>query len=499
MKRILTVALLFTFSGCGGDAVDQDALTDTKADIGGTCEPIPPVVLEDARLTVDKATGGLRDGLGRDVIMRGINSGGRAKWAPFLPFIIEPKDDLETIRSRADIFFKRMVGWGLDTVRLTFSWEALEPEKGVIDDVYLDRYETMVDSAWDLGIRVIIDFHQDIFASPLCGDGFPAWTLPEPLSQQPPHHDCPDWGFYYVIDKDVQDAFDRFWADTDGIRTAFEAMWDLMATRFADHPGIVGFEIINEPGWGSAKSIPDWKEQVLNPFHAEMAKRIQAIAPQALVFYDNTGADAVTGEDATYPRPEGDGLVFGPHYYDYGIFTGAGWSGNPPEPVIQRMADFMATEQAHVLLGEFGIHGEADKGTKEWLVRVMNAIDEHRISATLWEYSINDEPWNGEDLSVVGPDGKERTNLDAYVRPLVRALDGTGLSFTWDMESGAAEASWTASEGVTEIVVPARLFPDGPRDLAVHGQGACYTWDEKRGEIRVTAPAGTGITVKFSR
>lgn len=500
MRTNLLIGLSLVLLSCGSDSnnVQGDA-GDTGTDGGGVCETIPPVTLDNARLTVDKATGGLRDGLGRDVLMRGINCGGRAKWAPFMPFLIESGDDLAAIRSKADAFFAPLVSWGLDTVRLTFSWEALEPEKGVIDDVYLDRYETMVDSAWALGLKVIVDFHQDIYASPLCGDGFPAWTLPEPQSLQPPHHDCPDWGFYYITDPDVQMAFDRFWANEDGIQDAFKAMWDLMATRFRDHPAVVGFEIVNEPGWGSAKSIDTWKDEVLTPFHTEMIQRIQAVAPEALVFYDNTGADAVTGMDATYPRPEGDGLVFGPHYYDYGIFTGAGWSGNLPEPVIERMAEFMATEEAHILLGEFGIHGEADPGTEEWLARVMAALDQHRISATLWEYSINDEQWNGEDLSVVGPDGQERSNLDIYVRPWLKALAGTDPVFSWDVESGKGEAQWTAAEGVTEIAIPPRLFPEGPVDLTSEGEGVCHTWDGERNEIRVTAPPGTSVTVTFVR
>ena len=512
MKATVVCALSLVLFSCGeggGSAPDVDvadiagvdapAEADTVADAGGACEPIPRVAVASARLTVDEACGGLRDAMGRDVVMRGLNCGGRAKWAPFMPFLIEGGDDLETVRAKATTFFARMVGWGLDTVRLTFSWEALEPEEGVIDEVYLDRYEAMVDAAWALRLRVIVDFHQDIFASPLCGDGFPAWTLPDAVAQRPPRHDCPAWGFAYALDADVRTAFDRFWANEDGIQDAFEAMWDLMATRFRDHPGVVGFEIINEPGWGTASSIDDWKDEVLTGFHTKMVKRLQAIAPTALVFYDNTGADAITGMDATYPRPEGDGLVFGPHYYDQGIFTGAGWSGDPPEPVIQRMADFMATRQAHVLLGEFGIHGETDEGAEEWLSRVMDAVDQHRISATLWEYSINDEPWNGEDLSVFGPDGQERPNLDVYVRPWLEAVAGTGSSFSWDVAAGKAEASWIAAEGVSEIAVPPRLFPDGPVDLTVQGDGACASWDPDRGEIRVRAPAGTTVAVTFGR
>lgn len=39
-------------------------------------------------------------------------------------------------------------------------------------------------------------------------------------------------------------AFDAFWEDRSGVRTAFAAMWDRMAERHADRPGVIGFEIL---------------------------------------------------------------------------------------------------------------------------------------------------------------------------------------------------------------------------------------------------------------
>jgi len=185
-----TLAALAALASCSGGgpapAADPGAVADAaEVEAPWECSALP-AALASARLAADPATGLLRDALARDVVMRGVNAGGRSKFSPFMPFHVDPEADLATVRTAADAHFARMRPWGLDAVRLTFSWEALEPSKGQIDERYLDRYEAVVDAAWAAGVRVIVDMHQDIYASPLCGDGFPPWTLTDP---GPPRHD----------------------------------------------------------------------------------------------------------------------------------------------------------------------------------------------------------------------------------------------------------------------------------------------------------------------
>ena len=461
---------------------------------GASGEAVPAVAQADARLKIDGA-GRLRDGQGRDVVLRGINAGGRAKWAPFVPFPIDPGASLEAVEAAAEVFFARLGPWGLDTVRLTFSWEALEPTCGQLDERYFDRYRTMVDVAWRHGVRAIVDFHQDIYASPFSGDGFPVWTLGG-FEPGPPRHDDPLWFFKYVQDEGVKRAFDRFWADEGGIRRAFEGMWRTMASRLVDHPGVVGFEIINEPGWGSAPDVDVWKREVLTPFHTRMIEVIRGVAPEALIFYDGPGIDALS-RSVSHCRPSGSGLVFAPHLYDPGLIMSNPWTGMEPEPSLQALARFRDEAATPILLGEFGI-GDGAEGGPAWLDRAMNEIDRLRLSATLWEYSQGEERWNGEDLSVLSFEGEERAVLDVYVRPWVRALSGRGLSFGWDNAAGTASARWTAEGGVTEIVIPSRRFPEGPRAVEISGEGARATFDPGRGELRVGAEVGAEVEVRFA-
>lgn len=478
-----------TGRGSTSTAAADDTSTGTLAEPGECATPIPPVELPHARL-VATAQGRLRDALGRDVALRGLNTGGRSKFAPFLPFTVDDPGDLEAVRAAADAYLGRLPAWGLDAVRMPFSWEALEPAPGRYDAAYLARYEAMLDAAAAHGLRVVVDFHQDVYASPFCGDGFPPWSVPTP-DPPAPTHDCPSWFSGYFANADVRESFDRFWSDADGLRAQYEAMWLVMVDAVGDHPAVVGFEPMNEPGWGTMDDLDAFKADVLRPFYSEMAALLRAAAPDVLVLYDGPGADAA-GVGSHF-RPDGDGLVYAPHRYDSSILLGDAWTGLDPSPAIDAFAHFGAESGVPVLLGEFGFKHGAEGGN-DWLTLVMDAVDERRMSATLWEYSTSPELWNGEDLSVTEADGSERPILDAYVRPWVPAVAGEGIAVRWDGD--ALDASWTAAEGVTEVIVPARRFPAGPEAVELQGPGACWTWDAERGRLRVTAPPGTAVALR---
>ncbi|WAS94928.1 cellulase family glycosylhydrolase [Nannocystis punicea] len=466
---------------------------------GECASPIEPVLLASARLGLD-AAGRLHDEHGRDVLLRGVNTGGRSKWAPFVPFPVDAEIEQAAFEAAAQEFFARLPGWGINVVRLLFSWEALEPTPGQYDARYLDRYAAMVDVAWSHGLRVIVDFHQDIYTSTYCGDGFPPWTLPQDPPPEP--HTCPDadWGLKYVLDGDVRAAFDRFWADEDGLHAKFFAMWGQMIARVGDHPGVVGLEILNEPGSGTAGDIPTWKHETLNPFHTEAVAQLRALAgDELLILFNNPGTDAIGFQPIEHVRPEGSGLVYAAHMYDAGLVKGLPSVGMMPEPYLDDIADFAAAEGLGVLIGEFG-YGHGATGAEEWLTRALDQMDARRLSGTLWECSQNEVAWNGEDLSVLAADGSELDSLDVFVRPYLRAVAGTDSAFSWDQTT--ATASWTGDGGVSEIALPQRRFDGASLDIELTTlagpEGACYTLDPSRGELRVQAPDGAQVEVRVT-
>src|SRR3954468_176017 len=75
------------------------------------------------------------DSAGRAVILRGVNAAGNSKVPNFRP-VMGPE------------FFKPLQGWGLNAVRLLFTWEAYEPTMGSYDASYLDYYTAAARAAW---------------------------------------------------------------------------------------------------------------------------------------------------------------------------------------------------------------------------------------------------------------------------------------------------------------------------------------------------------------
>lgn len=426
---------------------------------------------EARRCAIDAAVAGalsvdgtrIVDDAGRTVTLRGVNAGGRSKFAPYAPF--DFGDDYDGALAA---YLDRAAAWGIDVLRVPFSWAAAEPEPGVWDEAYLARLDALLDGAWARGLWTILDFHQDIYAEPLCGDGFPAWTLAD---AGPPRHDCEDW-FERYDDADVQAAFDAFWADGSATRAAFDRMWSMMIARQRDRPGVIGYEPINEPHYGTA-SPRAWAREVLTPFYTEFAALAAGLDPGALVFVDTTGLDGVLG-DTSLERPDGDAIVLAPHAYDPGALFGF-----DVDPEVERRlapwAELGAAWGVPVLIGEMGIDVEHPDAAAH-LRRHLDALDALGLHGTWWEYSVAAELWNFENLSIVAADGTETPLAAELARPYVRALAGTPVAITQEPFT----VEYEADGGVTEIAVPAR-------PLRILGEGACV--DERPGRVLVAPEA----------
>jgi endoglycosylceramidase len=424
---------------------------------------------------------------GREITLRGVNAGGRSKMPPYVPF-----DYVEGAYEEAlDVYLDRAQSWGLNILRVPFSWQAVEPVEGSVDEAFLQRYDALIDGAWERGMWVIVDFHQDIYAENYCGDGFPSWTLHrEDLPE--PHFDCPEWFMKYLFDSEVKAAYDDFWADTYGARTAFKTMWALMATRYAQHPGVIGFEVINEPHSGTMEDA-EWAPDIVTPFYSEMIAHIQSVAPDKLVFFDSTGLDAISAT-THLERPEGDQIVFAPHFYDAAIFAGADQLTLDYEPALQRWKDLGDSWGIPVILGEFGIQPEHNDASP-YVRAHYDAFDSIGLHATYWEYSTSTEVWNHETLSVTDAGGVEYSAVvDELVRPYPQAVAGATITSRYEAETATYELVYEGeSEGITEVVLPQRLF--GP-DPEITVTGGCVDLQDERLLIQATATGTVSLTVR---
>jgi endoglycosylceramidase len=492
IRVAVVCAALSPMTGCGDDgpaAVDSDAAPPADAGLDAYV-PLPEATACDPAavappLATSLHTSGrdILDAAGRRITLRGVASGGRSKFAPYSPFDYTDGG----YDAALAVYLDRAATWGIDVLRVPFSWQAAEPSPGVWDEVYLARYDALLDAAWARGLWTIVEFHQDVYAESFCGDGFPMWTLVDP---DPPRHDCPGWFNAYFNSNKVKGAFNDFWDDVRGTRTAFRAMWQRMAERHRDRPGVIGYEVINEPSAGTTPALT-WEREVLSPFYTEMIALLQAADPDALVFVDVSGV-AGAGANSELPRPDGSGIVFAPHYYDPGSLFG-GALNRDVTGALQRWADVGIAWETPVFLGEMGIAVEHPQAVAH-LQRHLEALDNLDMHGTWWEYSVAAELWNGENLSIVEASGAETDLVDALARPFVQALAGERGSVTYDADARrltveytpAAAGSSESGADVTEIALPSRQYAAGAR---VGGQGFCASIVD--GKLLIRAEPGT--------
>jgi endoglycosylceramidase len=483
-KRALSFALVGLLGACGADApAVAPAATNLCA---------APARPESLALHTDH--GLFRDAQGREVRLRGVNAGSRSKFPPFVPFAF---GDADAQRRSFEValadYFDRVVDWGLNVVRLPFTWEAVEPVRGQYDAAFLARLDALIAAAGERGVRVIVDMHQDVFARPYCGDGFPLWTMADPAT--PMAQDCSQWFQAYFSSAAMRTDFDRFWSGADGLMTAFEAMWTMIATRYADTDAVIGYEIINEPGWGTADE-DEFSETVLTAFYTRMVGVVRAVAPAKLVFIGPTGFDGVFGE-TTLQRPVGDGLVFAPHFYDAGAFAGMTLPDEAAlEAKLAGWRDVGVAWDVPVLLGEFGVAYDAE-GAAPYMRAHWGALEALGIHGTQWEYSVTGEDWNAESMSVVDADGRDRALAAELMRVYPAAIRGSLRDWHFDRAARAAEFTLEqAANGSSSFVTPRGLFPEGVtvRVLADSAGDGCAAWDAAAGLVRV---GGTG-TVRIS-
>ena len=416
------------------------------------------------------------DSLGRVVFLRGVDAGGRSKFAPYLPF-----DFGSDFQGSLAKYMDRAASWGIDVMRVPFTWAALEPVQGQDDAQWLARYDAIIDAAWARGIWSVIDFHQDVYSENLCGDDFPGWTLSNPPA---PHHDCPQWQFEYFNDDGVKVAFDAFWAPSSPVMTAYMAMWDRMIARYKDKPGVLGFEPINEPGWGSADPNA-FSAGALSAFYAQIVPHMRGLAPASLVFVDPVGLDGIS-QTTSLARPPGDGVVFAPHFYPL---------TNNPDAVLDdmmRWRDVGAAWKAPTFVGEFGASHDFES-TLPLMRGVFDSFDALGMSGSEWEYSVAAEPWNSESDSIVAGDGTEYPVAQAVIRPFARAVSGSSIAGGFDASTSTYTLAFTPGANVTVISLPARAYPSG---FDVSLEGACYDATSVPGQMLVQPDDGaTKVTL----
>lgn len=186
-------------------------------------------------------------------------------------------------------FFLRVAEAGFDHIRLPVSWtyHADLEAPYLVDETFFQRVDEILDMAEAIGVQLILNDH---------------------------HHDELD-------------------ADPLAESPRFLAIWNQIATRYADKGDWLHFEILNEPH-GVFSQVPE----MWNELQADALAVIRQTNPTRKVLIEPVSFSSISRLD-DLDVPDDPNLIASVHYYDPFPFThqGANWiTPTPPLGVIYR-------------------------------------------------------------------------------------------------------------------------------------------------------------------
>jgi endoglycosylceramidase len=449
--------------GAGG-APDSGSVQDGAGatDAGGA----PDAATDAGPGTWHVAGGFVRAPDGRAAILRGVNLAGAHKQAPYFGFQQPP--DYARVRQE----------WGMNTIRFLIIWAAIEPEKDEYDQQYLDGVAERIGWARDAGLHVVLDMHQDVYGEGFSGgDGAPAWTCD--ASYYAAFKPQTLWSLDY-LDPNVEACFDAFWASSD-LQDHYANAWRQVAERLAGNDAVVGFDVMNEPSWGSANP-GTFEAEALEAFYEKIVAAVRQVAPDWLAFLEpSNGRNVGVPTSLTkFPFP---GVVYAPHSYNVSAESGKGFSPSDRSQLISNIAA-LNSEAAHLgaalWIGEYG--GDAsDPNVTAYMDANYDGAAAVAAANVYWSYD------EGGTYSLLNANGSPRdVLLDVIVRPFPELVAGDPIHWNYDENTQTFTFDWHPDRTLsapTVISVPARTYPSGYQVEC----GGCTT-HESSGQLFIDMP-----------
>lgn len=425
---------------------------------------------------VHVADGELVDALGRRVILRGINAMDKVKTKG-------SDDDLDPDLTDADL--ERIAAIGFNVLRLGTSWNAIEPVRGSFDDAFIDRFRSVMDRAHDHGLLVVVDMHQDVWSEYVGSNGAPEWAGPQ--CNVPPRIELAQttgqWWMQY-FSPDSQAAFTNFWADGAGdvyctgpVQTSFVEMWGHLASRLTGHPALAGYDLFNEPWPGTPPGA--FEVAQLYPFYERVADAIREHDPDTPIFFEPSiqRSAMLPSVPAGPPDPNS---VYAPHLYTETMYSQGQLTtgGITDDAVLAQDTHEAAVMGVPTWIGEWGAF--ENEASADYQRQVYDTFDRHRIGSAYWHYTQG----YSDGLKAEGPQAEA-----AHVRVYPEAYPGEARwRFDPDTRTFAMSIDVPEDAAAVSVVVPTRLYPDGPQVTA----GGAVSYDPATQRLAWSPPDGTG-------
>ncbi len=490
-ERNIIAALAVVLAGC---SPDRQAAAPSAA---GGLSP----------LTVDGSV--LRDALGREVILRGLNHIALRSNGTRPAFRVDgeqtPYEVLLDLQVVQEEDFDRIASLGYNLLRPVFTWEFVQPDPppAPYNEAYFRLIDAFLDKAAARGIYVVFNFGQCGWSRAAGGNaGAPDWAisdtcmnLPGPTGSLPPQ-----------LSVRVGCAALDFWENEEvqgvGLQDAYIELWREVVHRYRDHPAVVMVDLLNEPYGGLIPPVV-LETAYLYPFYRRLAAAIREIDPGIIIgfqpeLYHSLGIPT--------PATQAIGIenaIYLPHNYTVAYFTQRVNPAYLPAQDLITRSDFSLTAvDAAVfgtpwLLGETGwtrttvadgVSGPIDASDPtappKYGRSLVQLSNEMKIGWTWFAYSSIDEAYG------IFVDGQlDAPLMREIATPFPRAVGGTIESIHFDPDtrefallvrepkSAAAEIAlpmqWQYPDGAcvsVDGVAVAQITPDGQ----VHGEAVRF-------------------------
>jgi endoglycosylceramidase len=431
----------------------------------------------------------IRDKEGRAMILHGVNVNPDAKG-----------DSLRVGWPKKQDYADLTEKWGFNFVRYLVLWDGIEPQKGKYDTAYFDRIKERLDWCEELGLKVVLDMHQDLYALRYGGDGAPGWAIiddGEPFESQTP------WELNYRQPAVIA-SINNFWDTSRGhgyLQEHYIKAFVELVNRFKDHPAVIGYDLYNEPTMAT-KEILAFEERYLQPFYEELINEIRKVDTENWIFYEPTALGANQGLESRLgilkdPRQGEPRMVYFPHIYTIDLDVLGKYAGWPVFLAKWASASNkkVKRQKSPMLVGEFGLNLQAP-GATDFMHDALEMMDKTSSGWAYWAY-LKKNKW-----SPFNDDDSNKEARDIMVRPYPQLVAGQPVSYGYDVEENKFWLNFIADsqiEAPTEIYLPEKNYPNG-WDLKIDQDKELWKsqWIENRRILQIFTPGDKNIEFKIT-
>ena len=387
--------------------------------------------------------------------------------------------------------------WGLNSVRLFWNWNAIEPDSAVFDPAKLDSIVGVIETFTNEGIYVVLAVNGTATSS----QDLVTHTWQAPGTE----HASNAFG---ALDWRVQESMRRFW-DYNNKRWSY--LQDelinasiYLARRLKNNPYVLGYDMMNEP-WGESQISTvlniGFEDNLLPEFYERYITRMREVEPDKYIFFEPSvlfNSEITSNFITKLPvirnvRPGVKRLVFAPHNYLYDgkmntiLHNYDSYLSN----LKNKYQYILKKQQVPLYLGEWSNIDPANfQDWENYLVKHCAVFDELMISWSYFGYF----PVTPDDMSDI-------PTLNTVSRVYPQATAGKLTSFSYDPDTQIFKMEFISNSSIsqpTEIIIPRRHYPAG-YNLSVSGTSQ-YTeeYDASRQVLKLMVKENATVSIEIT-